>query len=136
MPDRNFDKSIKILVVDDSEPAMLVLVKVLRELGYTSIVTKDDGQEALWFLKQDPEGKSIGLVISDWHMPNMNGLDFLKEVRGRKETEGLPFILLTSDSDNAPVLDAVRAGASSFAAKPVTAAIFEVKMAAAYKKHH
>jgi two-component system, chemotaxis family, chemotaxis protein CheY len=76
------------------------------------------------------------LVISDWNMPNMKGIDLLKHVRAQSEWTNLPFVLLTSEAERDQVTEAVLAGASQYIVKPFSAKIFEDKLKTAYQKHN
>ena len=79
--------SIKILVVDDEAATRLLLKRTLKKLGYYDVVIADDGRKAL----QEINNGDFDLIISDWHMPNMDGLEFFKAVKKRRHLEKDPF---------------------------------------------
>ena len=82
------DTSIKVLVVDDFATMRRIVKGVLKQLGFENIVEAEDGSIALDTLKKE----EIGLIVSDWNMPNMTGLDLLKAVKGDNGLKGIPFI--------------------------------------------
>lgn len=131
-----FPRETRILVIDDM-PSIRDLVKnTLKAMGYTNIQEAADGEEGLKVLLQNNSpGTQIQLVISDWNMPRMKGLELLKQVRATAEWSNLPFILLTSESERDQVTEAVLAGVSQYIVKPFSAKIFEDKLKAAYQKH-
>ncbi|MGZ3773079.1 MAG: response regulator [Pseudobdellovibrionaceae bacterium] len=132
-----FPLDTRILIIDDM-PSIRDLVKnTLRAMGYKNIQDAGDGEEGLRILLQfNNPGTHIQLVISDWNMPKMKGLDLLKQVRATQEWANLPFILLTSESERDQVTEAVLAGVSQYIVKPFSAKIFEDKLKAAYNKHN
>lgn len=131
-----FPSDTRILVVDDM-PSIRDLVKNhLKAMGFKYIQEAGDGEEALRLLIQNnTPANSIQLVISDWNMPHMKGIDFLKHVRATAEWANLPFVLLTSEAERDQVTEAVLAGASQYIVKPFSAKIFEDKLKTAYQKH-
>lgn len=132
-----FPSETRILVIDDM-PSIRDLVKNhLKAMGFKSIQEASDGEEALRMLIQNnTPSSSIQLVISDWNMPNMKGIDLLKHVRATAEWANLPFVLLTSEAERDQVTEAVLAGASQYIVKPFSAKIFEDKLKTAYQKHY
>ncbi|NUN04367.1 MAG: response regulator [Bdellovibrio sp.] len=132
-----FPLETRILVIDDM-PSIRDLVKnTLKAMGYKNIQEAEDGEQGLKILLQNNTVDShIQLVISDWNMPKMKGLDLLKQVRATAELASLPFVLLTSESERDQVTEAVLAGVSQYIVKPFSAKIFEDKLKAAYAKHN
>jgi two-component system chemotaxis response regulator CheY len=132
-----FPHDTRILVVDDM-PSIRDLVKnQLKAMGFKHITEAGDGEEALRVLIQNNSpANSIQLVISDWNMPNMKGIDLLKHVRATAEWTNLPFVLLTSEAERDQVTEAVLSGASQYIVKPFSAKVFEDKLKTAYAKHH
>lgn len=132
-----FPLETRILVIDDM-PSIRDLVKnTLKAMGFKNIQEAADGEEGLKVLVQNnTPGTQIQLVISDWNMPKMKGLDLLKQVRATAEWANLPFVLLTSESERDQVTEAVLAGVSQYIVKPFSAKIFEDKLKAAYMKHN
>lgn len=130
-----FNHNIKILIVDDVSSLRDLLKAYLRRLGYLNITEADDGQHALNTLKNAHENKApFELVISDWNMPNMDGLELLKKVRASPSWKTLPFILLTTESEKEKVLEALKADVSNYMIKPVDEVTLKEKMAKAWEK--
>ena len=120
----DFDKNMKILVVDDFATMRKIVKNLLKQVGYKNIVEAEDGVAALRVLKS----QKVDFVISDWNMPNMNGLEFLKAVRADDEIEGLPFLMVTAEALKENVVLAVKAGVSNYVVKPFTAEILNEKI--------
>ncbi|MBW2609247.1 MAG: chemotaxis response regulator CheY [Deltaproteobacteria bacterium] len=118
------DKSIRVLVVDDFATMRRILKGVLKQLGFGNIVEADDGAIALQELKKE----KVGLIVSDWNMPNMNGLDLLKEVRGDDNLKDIPFLMVTAEGQKENVVRAVQAGVSNYIVKPFTPETFSAKL--------
>ncbi len=127
-----FDFKTRILVVDDMSTMRKLVIKALKEIGFTDIVEATDG--ALGWEALSSAGGQIGLVVSDWNMPNCSGLDFLKRVRSDGRFKSLPFVLLTAESDKAQVVEALTAGVSSYIIKPFTAEMLIQKLEQAQPK--
>jgi len=121
------DTSIKVLVVDDFATMRRIVKGVLKQLGFENIVEAEDGSIALDTLKKE----EIGLIVSDWNMPNMNGLDLLKAVRGDNGLKGIPFIMVTAEGLKENVLEAVKVGVTNYIIKPFTPEAFSEKIQAA-----
>lgn len=132
-----FPSDTRILVIDDM-PSIRDLVKnTLKAMGFKNIQEAGDGEEGLKvLLGANASGYPIQLVISDWNMPKMKGLDLLKQIRSTVEFANLPFVLLTSESERDQVTEAVLAGVSQYIVKPFSAKIFEDKLKVAYSKHN
>ena len=111
------DVSIKILVVDDFATMRRIVKNVLKQIGFTNITEADDGTTALEQLRSG----SFDLIISDWNMPKMTGLDLLKTVRGMDEYKNIPFLMVTAEAQKQNVVEAVQAGVSNYVVKPFTA---------------
>ncbi|MBW1739587.1 MAG: chemotaxis response regulator CheY [Deltaproteobacteria bacterium] len=124
------DLSMKILVVDDFATMRRIVKNVLRQIGFTNIVEADDGSTALGVLKKD----KIDLIISDWNMPKVNGLELLKAVRGDESTKNLPFIMVTAEAQKDSVVQAVQAGVSNYVVKPFTAEALKEKLEKVFSK--
>jgi two-component system, chemotaxis family, chemotaxis protein CheY len=118
------DTSIKVLVVDDFATMRRIVKGVLRQLGFSNIIEAEDGTVALNELKKE----KIGLIVSDWNMPNMTGLELLKAVRGDGELKGIPFIMVTAEGQKENVIEAVKAGVTNYVVKPFTPETFGEKL--------
>ncbi|HDG96728.1 MAG: response regulator [Deltaproteobacteria bacterium] len=110
------DTSIKVLVVDDFATMRRIVKGVLKQLGFKDIIEADDGTTALDELKKE----KIGLIVSDWNMPKMTGLELLKKVRQDDELKSIPFIMVTAEGQKENVIEAVKAGVSNYIVKPFT----------------
>ena len=119
-----FDKNMKILVVDDFATMRKVIKNLLRQVGYENIAEAEDGVTALEVLKSH----KIDFIISDWNMPNMNGLEFLKAVRADGELSSLPFLMVTAEALKDNVVLAIKAGVSNYIVKPFTADVLNEKI--------
>ena len=114
---------MKCLIVDDSTTMRRILVNALKSIGYTDLIEAGDGREAL--AKLTPE---IGLVITDWNMPVMGGLELVKQLRGTPETATLPILMVTTRSAQEDIMQAVEAGVSSYVLKPFTPPVLKEKI--------
>ncbi len=116
------DTSIRVLVVDDFATMRRILKNILKQLDFKNLVEADDGTTAWEVL----EGQDIDLIISDWNMPKMSGIDLLKKVRTSDKYKTTPFLMVTAEAQKQNVIEAVQAGVSNYVVKPFTAeAIFE-----------
>lgn len=118
------DLSMKILIVDDFATMRRIMKNILKQIGFSNIIEADDGTTAYEELKKT----SVDLIISDWNMPKMTGLDLLKKVR---ETDGLkdvPFLMVTAEAQKQNVIDAVQAGVTNYVVKPFTAEAISEKL--------
>lgn len=118
------DTSIKVLVVDDFATMRRIVKGVLKQLGFVNIIEAEDGSAALTELKKE----KIGLIVSDWNMPNMSGLDLLKAVRGDEQFKRIPFIMVTAEGQKENVIEAVKSGVSNYIVKPFTPETFGEKL--------
>lgn len=109
--------NMKILVVDDFATMRRIVKNILTQLGYKNIIEADDGTSALDVLRQE----KIDLIISDWNMPKMTGLDLLKTVRADGSMAETPFIMVTAEAQQDNIILAVKAKVSQYIVKPFTA---------------
>lgn len=126
-----FPKETKFLVVDDMKTVRKLLSMALKENGFSNISEATNGVEA-WNLLNS-EG-NFEVIISDWNMPEMTGLDLLKKVRETPNFAKLPFIMLTAESESQQVIAAAQAKVTNYVVKPFTTAQILEKLAAAYNK--
>ena len=132
-----FPENTRILVVDDLASLRDLLKAYLRRLGFKDITEASDGQEAYQILISAKSSSSpYQLVISDWNMPNMDGLALLKNVRNVPDWKNLPFIMLTTESEKHRVLEAVVAQASNYIVKPVEESILLEKLKKVWEKQN
>jgi len=118
------DPNMKILVVDDFATMRRIVKNILTQLGFKNIIEADDGTTALPILKSE----KIGLIISDWNMPKMTGLDLLKAVRADAAMAGTPFIMVTAEAQQDNIILAVKAKVSQYIVKPFTAETLAEKL--------
>jgi len=111
------DKNTPVLIVDDYKTMLRIIRNLLKQLEFENVEEATDGQEALSKLRSG----SFGLVISDWNMQPMTGLDLLKEVRADARLKSLPFIMITAESKTENVIAAKQAGVSNYIVKPFNA---------------
>jgi two-component system chemotaxis response regulator CheY len=104
----------KILIVDDASSMRNLTKAVLREAGFVHVFEAPDGQEALKLMSK----VKINIVVCDWNMPIMSGLDFFKAAKEDPKLAGIPFIMLTSSAETARVKEAIQAGITSYMVKP------------------
>jgi len=119
------DKNMNILIVDDYKTMLRILRNLLRQLGFNNIDEATDGGMALQKLR----AASFGLVISDWNMEPMTGIQLLREVRGDEHLKHLPFIMITAESKTENVIAAKEAGVSNYIVKPFNAETLKAKIA-------
>ena len=120
---------IKILVVDDMTTMRKIIKNMLTQTGFTNISEADDGATA-WPLIQGAikDGVPFEFIVSDWNMPQMSGLDLLKNVRATPGLEKLPFLMITAEAEQGNVVIAVKAGVSNFIVKPFSAQVLKDKI--------
>lgn len=115
---------IEVLVVDDLTNMRRLIKSMLKNMGFHNIHEAGDGREALEVL----ESKNIGLIISDWNMPNMTGIEFLVQIRSMEKHKSTPFLMVTAEATKENIVDAIKAGVSNYVVKPVQADVFESKL--------
>ncbi len=120
---------MKFLVVDDSPTMRRIVCNALRDIGYDDLVEAGDGAEALEQLEATPPD----FVITDWNMPNMNGLDLTKSIRGHSEHNGLPILMITTRGMKEDVLAAMQARVNNYVVKPFTPQVLREKIDAVLK---
>ncbi|RYG62163.1 MAG: response regulator [Alphaproteobacteria bacterium] len=118
------DRNMRILVVDDAQTMRRIIVNLLRQLGFTNMTEADDGTTAWEKLSTE----HVDLIISDWNMPKMTGIDLLKRVRESETYKNTPFIMVTAEGKRENVIAAVQAGVSNYIVKPFNAATLKEKM--------
>ncbi|CAB3786651.1 Chemotaxis protein CheY [Paraburkholderia ultramafica] len=118
------DKGMKILVVDDFPTMRRIVRNLLKELGYSNVDEAEDGQAGLARLRSG----TYEFVISDWNMPNLDGLAMLKEIRADANLAHLPVLMVTAESKKENIIAAAQAGASGYVVKPFTAATLDEKL--------
>lgn len=119
------DKNMDVLIVDDYNTMLRIIKNLLKQLGFNNVDEATDGSMAL----EKIQNKSYGLVISDWNMEPMTGLELLKQVRASSESyNNVPFIMVTAESKTENVVAAKQAGVNNYIVKPFNAETLKQKM--------
>jgi two-component system chemotaxis response regulator CheY len=118
-------KDLTALVVDDFSTMRRIVKNILRDLEFKNILEAEDGTTAVQILAS----QKIDLVVSDWNMPKMTGLDLLKHVRSTDNLKDLPFLMVTAEAQKENIVEAVKARVSNYIVKPFTAATMAEKLA-------
>lgn len=117
-------KDLRFLVVDDFSTMRRIVKNLLQDLGYTHISEADDGKTAVPMLQT---GK-FNVLITDWNMPLMPGLDLLKFIRADEKLKGLPVLMVTAEAKRDQIVEAAQAGVSGYVIKPFTADTLKQKL--------
>jgi len=115
---------MKFMVVDDSPTMRKIVVNALKRLGYNDIIEAEDGKDALAKLHIE----HVDFIITDWNMPNMNGLEFTKTIRASQEFKDLPILMVTTRGMKEDVLDALQARVNNYVVKPFTPQVLKQKI--------
>jgi two-component system chemotaxis response regulator CheY len=118
---------LKLLVVDDSSTMRRIIKNTLSRLGYEDVLEGEDGLQGWAALNGNPD---TGMLITDWNMPEMNGLELVKKVRADARFVDLPIIMVTTEGGKAEVITALKAGVNNYIVKPFTPQVLKEKLAA------
>ena len=118
------DLAMDVLVVDDFATMRRILKNILKQIGFTKISEADDGKSALNMLKK----QKFDLVLCDWNMPEMPGIELLKKVRADDGLKDMPFVMVTAEAQKDNIIQAVQAGVSNYVVKPFTAETISEKL--------
>ncbi|MDR0746270.1 MAG: response regulator [Helicobacteraceae bacterium] len=118
---------MKILVVDDSSTMRRIIKYTLDRLGFKDLLESENGAQAWEVLNQNSD---IGVLITDWNMPEMNGLELVKKVRAEPKCADLPIIMVTTEGGKAEVITALKAGVNNYIVKPFTPDVLRDKLEA------
>jgi len=121
---------MKFLVVDDFSTMRRIVRNLLKELGFTNVDEAEDGQIALQKLNSLP----FDFVVTDWNMPNMDGLTLLQNIRATPSLKHLPVLMITAEAKKENIIAAAQAGASGYIVKPFTAATLSEKLEKIFEK--
>lgn len=124
------DKKLRFLVVDDFATMRRIVRNLLKDLGFNNVEEAEDGQDALGKLRES----SFDFVISDWNMPNIDGLQLLNEIRKDPNLSSLPVLMVTAEAKKENIIAAAQAGANGYVVKPFTAATLEEKLNKIFEK--
>lgn len=122
----------RVLIVDDMSAMRKIVSKICREIGFTDLTEAEDGAIA-WELITNAD-KPFGLIISDWNMPNCMGIDLLRRVRGDARFRKTPFVMVTAESEQAQIVQAVKAGVDQYIVKPFSKETFVNKLESVHQK--
>jgi len=125
----SLDKKMRILIVDDYATMLRILRNLLRQLELENVDEAANGEEALFKLRKSP----YDLVISDWNMQPMTGIELLRHVRADAKLRPTPFIMVTAESKTENVIVAKQAGVSNYIVKPFNAETLKMKIASVFK---
>jgi len=117
-------ENTRFLVVDDFSTMRRIVRNLLKELGFLNVQEAEDGVEALVKLRAD----EFDFVVSDWNMPNMTGIELLREIRADAKLKHLPVLMVTAEAKKENIIEAAKAGASGYVVKPFTAATLDEKL--------
>jgi two-component system chemotaxis response regulator CheY len=124
------DKNLRFLVVDDFATMRRIVRNLLKDLEFVNVEEAEDGQDALARLRES----TFDFVITDWNMPNMDGLELLSEIRKDPALSKLPVLMVTAEAKKENIIAAAQAGASGYVVKPFTAATLEEKLGKIFEK--
>jgi len=111
------DLNMKILIVDDFPEVTRLIRNILKKIGFANIREADGGKAALRALKKE----KYDLILCDWNMPDMSGVEVLKKIRSDDELKDIPFIMVTAETEKEKILAVIKAGVSNYIVKPFTA---------------
>ena len=124
------DKGIRILIVDDFSTMRRIVKNLLNDLGFTNTAEADDGTTALIELQK----AKFDLVVTDWNMPGMAGIDLLKAIRADESLAKIPVLMVTAEAKREQIIEAAQAGVNGYIIKPFTAATLEDKLVKIFER--
>jgi two-component system chemotaxis response regulator CheY len=124
------DKNIRILIVDDFSTMRRIVKNLLNDVGFTNTAEADDGHSALAELRRGP----FDMVITDWNMPGMAGIDLLKAIRSDATLAKIPVLMVTAEAKREQIIEAAQAGVNGYVIKPFTAATLSDKLGKIFER--
>lgn len=121
---------MRFLVVDDSSTMRRIIINTLNKLGHQEVLEAGNGREGMERLLATP----VDMVITDWNMPEMTGIEFIRAMRGVDKMKQLPVLMVTTNAAKDDIVEALRAGVNSYIVKPFTPETFREKIEAAIPK--
>jgi len=119
------DYNIKILIVDDFATMRRIVKNILTQMGFKNFIEADDGTSAWTLIQKETD---IKLIVSDWNMPQMSGLELLKKVRADVRFAELPFLMVTAEAQKENIVEAVKNRVSNYIVKPFTPEVLHEKI--------
>lgn len=117
--------TLKLLVVDDSSTMRRIIKNTLSRLGFNDVLEAEHGVEAWQIMDKTPD---INVLITDWNMPEMNGLELVRKVRAEKKYDSMPIIMVTTEGGKTEVITALKAGVNNYIVKPFTPQVLKEKL--------
>src|SRR5690606_17887628 len=124
------NKNMRVLIVDDFSTMRRIIKNLLADLGFNNTVEADDGNSALVVLRREP----VDLVVTDWNMPGMSGIELLRAIRGDAQLRTLPVLMVTAEAKREQIIDAAQAGVNGYIIKPFTAQTLEEKLGKIFER--
>lgn len=126
---------LQILVVDDSQEAVNIMKVLLKKKGFEKVISCADGESAwIWLNRLELDLTPVELILVDWNMPRMKGIDLLKKMRAEKKYQNIPFVMVTADGDPENVKLAIDEGVNNYLLKPLTAEKLFSKIEETFKR--
>ena len=122
--------TMRFLIVDDSSTMRRIIINTLNKLGFADFTEAANGREGIDRLATD----AIDMIITDWNMPEMSGIEFLRRIRADDKTRDLPVLMVTTNAAKTDIVEALRAGVSNYVVKPFTPDTFKEKIDAVLAK--
>ncbi len=132
MLDNKFSK-MRFLIVDDFGTMRRIIRNILKHLGYQNTIEAENGEQALKIIELDRE---IDFIISDWNMPVMTGLEFLKQIKSDEIFKSIPFLMVTAEAQQENIIAAVQSGVDNYIVKPFTPETLDRKIDLLIKKYY
>ncbi len=124
------NKNMEILVVDDFSTMRRIVKNQLREIGFSNICEAEDGAAAMQVLKT----KHIDFVVTDWNMPNVTGLDLLKQIRADDKLKTIPVLMVTAEAKREQIIEAAQNGVNGYVVKPFTPHTLQEKIEKVFER--
>ena len=123
---------MKILVADDSSTMRRIIKNTLNRIGYDDILEGNDGVEAWDLIDSNPD---CDIVLTDWNMPNMNGLQLVQKIRADERFQEIPIVMITTEGGKTEVVTALKAGVNNYIVKPFTPQVLKQKLEDLFATH-
>ena len=114
---------MKVLVVDDSSTMRRIIINSLNKLQFSQVAEAENGVDALEKITAE-----TGLIVTDWNMPEMNGLEFIKTLRSKPQYKDVPIIMVTTEAGKSEIVEAIKNGVNNYIVKPFTIEVLRDKI--------